>query len=102
MRSLSAPILSLLLIMTPALGSPHIRDPHAIRKGGDDGGNSGSGSGIPTVDNAKNPLCKPWYAIRDAIMGGIYHGMQSPAYIYFILTGMLKGVAVTLPARLSG
>ncbi|KAJ7907643.1 heme peroxidase [Mycena leptocephala] len=74
MRSLSAPILSLLLIMTPALGSPHIRDPHAIRKGGDDGGNSGSGSGIPTVDNAKNPLCKPWYAIRDAIMGGIYHG----------------------------
>ncbi|KAJ7111415.1 heme peroxidase [Mycena epipterygia] len=32
-------------------------------------------SGIPTVANAKNPACKPWYAVRDAIMGDIYHGL---------------------------
>ncbi|KAJ7724294.1 heme peroxidase [Mycena olivaceomarginata] len=25
----------------------------------------------------KNPACIPWYAIRDAIMGGIYHGRCS-------------------------
>ncbi|KAF7354008.1 Peroxidase [Mycena venus] len=80
MRSLSAPIFSLLLatllgVVAPASGSPH----STKRKGGDDGGgddddNGGNGNGIPTVDNAKNPLCKPWYAIRDAIMGDIYHG----------------------------
>ncbi|KAJ7583044.1 heme peroxidase [Mycena floridula] len=34
----------------------------------------GGGSGIPTVANNKNPVCKPWYAIRDAIMGGLFHG----------------------------
>ncbi|KAJ7142486.1 heme peroxidase [Mycena epipterygia] len=66
MRS-SASLFSLLLISllsVPVYGSPSV-----VRKGGDDGGN-----GIPTVANAKNPLCKPWYAIRDAIMGGIYQG----------------------------
>ncbi|KAJ6504439.1 heme peroxidase [Mycena vulgaris] len=56
----------------PASASPHSNS-HIARKGGDDGGDDG-GSGIPTVANAKNPLCKPWYAVRDAIMGGIYHG----------------------------
>ncbi|KAJ6566884.1 heme peroxidase [Mycena capillaripes] len=89
MRSISASMLSLLLIMllgvvAPARGSPYDNyGPHAMKRK-DGGGNSGSGkgggddggsaSGIPTVNNAKNPLCKPWYAIRDAIMGGIYHG----------------------------
>lgn len=41
---------------------------------GKDGGDDGSGSGIPTVADNKNPVCRPWYAIRDAIMGDIYHG----------------------------
>jgi hypothetical protein len=47
--------------------------------GGDDGGNGGgnggnASSGIPTKANNKNPVCLPWYDIRDAIMGGIFHG----------------------------
>ncbi|KAJ7664490.1 heme peroxidase [Mycena polygramma] len=29
---------------------------------------------IPTKANAKNPVCKPWYDVRDAIMGGLYNG----------------------------
>ncbi|KAJ7141783.1 heme peroxidase [Mycena crocata] len=29
---------------------------------------------ITTAADAKNPVCKPWYAIRDEIMGGIFHG----------------------------
>ncbi|KAJ7896672.1 heme peroxidase [Mycena olivaceomarginata] len=80
MRSLSIPVFSFLLVIllgvvTPASGSPR---PDTIKRkdgdgGGDDGG-GGSGSGIPTVDGAKNTVCKPWYAIQDAIMGGIYHG----------------------------
>jgi hypothetical protein len=31
-------------------------------------------NGIPLVTNSKNPTCKPWYAIRDTIMGGIFGG----------------------------
>ena len=31
-------------------------------------------NGIPLVANNKNPTCKPWYAIRDTIMGGIFKG----------------------------
>ncbi|KAJ7684142.1 heme peroxidase [Mycena polygramma] len=96
MRSLSTSTLSLLVILllgivAPARGSPH--GPHAMKRKGDDGGgdgggkggggggddDGGNGSGIPTVDNAKNPVCKPWYAIRDAIMGGIYHGRCNDA-----------------------
>lgn len=38
------------------------------RKGGSDGGGDVGGNGIPLVGNVKNPLCKPWYAIRDAII----------------------------------
>lgn len=34
----------------------------------------GSGSGIPNVTDAQNPVCIPWYGIRDAIMGGLYQG----------------------------
>lgn len=41
-------------------------------KGSDDG----NGNGITTVADNKNPVCKPWYAIRDAIMGDIYHGQS--------------------------
>ncbi|KAK7453945.1 fungal class II heme-containing peroxidase [Stygiomarasmius scandens] len=33
-----------------------------------------SDSGIPTVDGVTNPVCKPFVAIRDAIMGDIFHG----------------------------
>ncbi|KAF7353995.1 Peroxidase [Mycena venus] len=71
MRSLSAPIFSLLLATLLGVVAPASGSPHSTKRDNDDGGD---GSGIPTVDNAKNPLCKPWYAIRDAIMGGIYHG----------------------------
>ncbi|KAJ7466118.1 heme peroxidase [Mycena latifolia] len=75
MRSFSAPLLSLLLISllgVSASASPQVNR-HTVRKGGDDDGGS-SGSGIPTVASVKNPQCKPWVAVRDAIMGGIYHG----------------------------
>ncbi|KAJ7221263.1 heme peroxidase [Mycena pura] len=79
MRSFSTPILTLLLISLLGLAHGH---PGAIkRKGGSGGGGGGgddnsgnSSNGIPTVANAKNPLCKPWYAVRDAIMGGIFQG----------------------------
>jgi hypothetical protein len=70
MRSFSAPTFSLLLlslIAVPASASPH--SPELIQRDG------GSGNSvIPTATNSKNPSCKPWYAVRDAIMGGIYHG----------------------------
>ncbi|KAJ7896677.1 heme peroxidase [Mycena olivaceomarginata] len=85
MRSLPIPVFSFLLVIllgvvAPASGSPHSPGPDATKRkhgdggGGGDGDDGGSGSGIPTVDGAKNAVCKPWYAIRDAIMGGIYHG----------------------------
>ncbi|KAJ7142475.1 heme peroxidase [Mycena epipterygia] len=67
MRS-SASLFSLLftyLLSVPVHGSPK----DVVRQVADD-----SESGIPTVANVQNPLCKPWYAIRDSIMGGIYHG----------------------------
>ncbi|KAJ6582321.1 heme peroxidase [Mycena capillaripes] len=47
------------------------------RKGGDGGDSSSggnTGNGITTAANAKNPVCKPYYGLRDAIMRGIYHG----------------------------
>ncbi|KAJ7056412.1 heme peroxidase [Mycena amicta] len=34
----------------------------------------GDGNGIPDVANATNAACVPLYAVRDAIMGDIYHG----------------------------
>ncbi|KAJ6577808.1 heme peroxidase [Mycena capillaripes] len=73
MRSISTPLLSLLVVMlldlaAPVHGSP--RGSTAIKR--KDGGNNASG--IPTASNAKNSQCKPWYGIRDDVMGGIYHG----------------------------
>ncbi|KAF7351668.1 Peroxidase [Mycena sanguinolenta] len=38
------------------------------------GGGGGVASGIPNVTDAKNPVCVPWYGIRDAIMGSIFQG----------------------------
>jgi hypothetical protein len=114
MRSLSIPVFSVLLVtllgvVAPASGSPHSPGPDATkRKNGDSGGggggdDGGSGSGIPTVDGAKNAVCKPWYAIRDAIMGGIYHGIQFLALpmVEILLTTPLKVVVVTRLALLS-
>jgi hypothetical protein len=43
------------------------------------GGGSGAqttGSGIPNVTNAQNPTCIPYYGVRDAIMGGIFQGLE--------------------------
>ncbi|THU81961.1 hypothetical protein K435DRAFT_808665 [Dendrothele bispora CBS 962.96] len=37
----------------------------------DDG--DGDNQGIPTISDVQNPVCKPWVAIRDAIMGDIFH-----------------------------
>lgn len=31
---------------------------------------------IPTVADNSNPACAPWYDIRDAIMGSVYHGQS--------------------------
>ncbi|KAJ6566869.1 heme peroxidase [Mycena capillaripes] len=78
MRSISTSLLSLqfillLAVVIPAHGSPKA---HLKRKGGggEGGGGGTTGSGIPFVANAENPVCIPLYGLRDAIMGGIYHG----------------------------
>jgi hypothetical protein len=89
MRSCTAPTLSLLLIsllVLPALANAHVAELE-MRKGKGGGGGGGgendgasiasTGSVIPLAKNANNPACKPWYAVRDAIMGGIYHGEQN-------------------------
>ncbi|KAJ6577846.1 heme peroxidase [Mycena capillaripes] len=72
MRFISTPLLTLLAILVdlavPVYGSPG-GIPAIKRK---DGGSSSNG--IPTVDNFKNPQCKPWYGIRDDIMRNIYRG----------------------------
>lgn len=67
MKLLSATLSTLLAV---SLGTLSVASTLVDRK---DGG--GNGNGIPTVADNKNPACKPWYAIRDAIMGDIYHGM---------------------------
>lgn len=67
MKFLSAVISALLAV---SLGTSSRASTLVDRKDGD-----GNGSGIPTVADNKDPVCKPWYAIRDAIMGDIYHGM---------------------------
>ncbi|KAJ7640715.1 heme peroxidase [Mycena polygramma] len=77
MRSISFSLLAILLLETtvPVYGTPQLMITR--RKGGADattGGGGGSGSGITTAANAKNPVCKPWYAIRDDIMGGVFGG----------------------------
>lgn len=30
---------------------------------------------IPVAADSNNPTCVPFYAVRDAIMGGIFHGL---------------------------
>ncbi|THV00251.1 heme peroxidase [Dendrothele bispora CBS 962.96] len=35
---------------------------------------SDGGSGIPTINDVTNPVCKPFVAVRDAIMGDIFQG----------------------------
>ncbi|KAJ6577707.1 heme peroxidase [Mycena capillaripes] len=70
MRFISLSLFAIMLVdlEVPAYGSPQ-GFPAIKRK---DGGSNPNG--IPTAANAKNPQCKPWYAIRDEIMGDIYHG----------------------------
>ncbi|KAJ6537272.1 heme peroxidase [Mycena vulgaris] len=97
MRYFSLFVLAASLIVPTSLATPH--EPRAITtvsaadagflsprdndgdgNDGDDNdgdGNDpglGNGTGIPDVSNATNPLCVPWYGIRDAILGGIFHG----------------------------
>ncbi|KAJ6568004.1 heme peroxidase [Mycena vulgaris] len=69
MLASSVPMLSLLSIVL--LGMPVHAVPQAAPLSG---GEAPTGSGIPTVENAQNPVCVPWYGIRDAIMGGIFQG----------------------------
>ncbi|KAJ7204994.1 heme peroxidase [Mycena pura] len=42
--------------------------------GTDDPGAGSTGNGIPNVTDAQNAVCVPWYAVRDAIMGGLFQG----------------------------
>ncbi|KAJ6525909.1 heme peroxidase [Mycena vulgaris] len=81
MRYFSVSVLAASLLST-SLATPHERrdtgflgltDPASGGADGNDPG-LGNGAGIPDVSNAKNPLCVPWYGIRDAILGGIFHG----------------------------
>ncbi|KAJ7181351.1 heme peroxidase [Mycena crocata] len=87
MRHFSLAIVVILfLILFPTIISPYATravngdgdgDGGDVDGDGDGDGNDpglGNGNGIPDVSNATNPLCVPWYAIRDAILGGIFHG----------------------------
>ncbi|KAJ7642416.1 heme peroxidase [Mycena polygramma] len=65
MHSVTAPLLSLLLLASTV---PTYAGPQLVRSGGS------TNNGIPLKANAKNPVCKPWYDVRDAIMGELYHG----------------------------
>ncbi|KAJ7679448.1 heme peroxidase [Mycena polygramma] len=66
MLSISAPLLCLLVTVLLGAAVPTSGSPQLVRSGGS--------NGIPSKANAKNPVCKPWYDVRDAIMGGLYHG----------------------------
>ncbi|KAJ7613853.1 heme peroxidase [Mycena polygramma] len=68
MHSVSAPLLSLLATVLLSLTVPTYAGPQLVRSGGS------ANNGIPLKANAKNPVCKPWYDVRDAIMGELYHG----------------------------
>ncbi|KAJ7915850.1 heme peroxidase [Mycena leptocephala] len=90
MRHSSVALFLISLLVLPAIAKPHARDltdpitdPIGIAGDGDgdddidsDGNvpGLGDGNGIPDVSNATNPQCIPWYAVRDAILGGIFHG----------------------------
>ncbi|KAJ7648766.1 heme peroxidase [Mycena polygramma] len=79
MRSISLSLLAIALleVTAPAYGSPQAMK----RKGGNEGGGGSGGNAnvISTAANSKNSVCKPWYAIRDDIMGGIYGGRCNDA-----------------------
>ncbi|KAJ6467503.1 heme peroxidase [Mycena vitilis] len=89
MRHFSIPILLSSLLILPSLAGSAPYSSHSPRNlttPGDNDGNStdndgdgnvpglGDGNGIPDVANATNPRCVPWYAVRDAILRGIFHG----------------------------
>ncbi|KAJ7032297.1 heme peroxidase [Mycena alexandri] len=73
---------SLSLFIVALLGTSVHGIPQVVPASGGPSGSGGSGKpppttagdGIPLVANAKNPVCVPWYAIRDAIMGGLFQG----------------------------
>ncbi|KAJ6548562.1 heme peroxidase [Mycena capillaripes] len=72
MRSFSPSILSLLGVMLLGVAEGSPQDYRGAINGSDSGGNTRRA--IPTADSAENPLCKPYYDVRDAIMGGIFEG----------------------------
>ncbi|KAJ7436687.1 heme peroxidase [Mycena latifolia] len=87
MRHFPLSLLVASLLVSTTLATPH--EPCATTSvsavdAGDSGGvdndgdgnvpGLGDGDGIPDVLNATDPLCVPWYGIRDAILGGIFHG----------------------------
>ncbi|KAJ7857188.1 heme peroxidase [Mycena leptocephala] len=80
MRSLSSiiPLCVVALLGTHVGARPQVRAAPASKGGGGGGGGGGgapiTGSGIPDVANARNPTCVAFYAIRDAIMGGLFQG----------------------------
>jgi hypothetical protein len=80
MRSLSSiiPFCVVALLGTHVGARPQVRAAPAAKGGGGGGEGGGgepiNGSGIPNVANARNPTCVPFYAIRDAIMGGLFQG----------------------------
>ncbi|KAJ7623883.1 heme peroxidase [Mycena polygramma] len=61
---------SLSLLVTVFLGAvvPTYASPSMARSSGS------SNNVIPTKANAKNAVCKPWYDVRDAIMGELFGG----------------------------
>ena|ERR1700761_8497370 len=98
MRRLFSSLLVASLLVLPALASPpRLRAPRQDDTGdaaddddadGDTDDDAladgnvpglGNGTGIPDVANATNPACVPYYAVRDAILGGIFHGARAPS-----------------------
>jgi hypothetical protein len=98
MRHSSVALFLISLLVLPAIAKPHARDltdpitdPIGIAGDGDgdddidaDGNvpGLGDGNGIPDVSNATNPQCIPWYAVRDAILGGIFHGRHNYSFAF--------------------
>ncbi|KAJ7172812.1 heme peroxidase [Mycena crocata] len=67
----SSALLSFIFVMLLGVhGHPNMK----LKREKPDGPPLPTNSRITTVADAVNPLCKPWYAIRDEIMGGIFHG----------------------------
>ena len=79
MRHFSVTLLVASILFSSILASQRpgsSADPSGVPDNDGDGNipNLGDGNGIPDVSNATNPACIPWYGIRDAILGGIFHG----------------------------